>query len=846
MLFARSSFDDVLGDLTAGRLLAGDVTGHFVRPATSARFGEFPADLHPDLVRALAARGIARPYTHQEAAIAHARAGRNVVLATPTASGKTLCFNVPVLDRALREPDARALYIFPTKALAQDQYAGLHELVEAAGADIKTYTFDGDTPEDARRAVRDHGQIVITNPDMLHAAILPQHTKWTKLFENLKWVIIDELHSYRGVFGSNIAHLVGRLRRIARFHGSSPTFITCSATIANPVDLAERLVGLPFELVSEAGSPTGEHHLVAYNPPVVNRQLQIRQGVVHGTVAAARALLIAGVSTIVFAGSRLHVELILKYLREALVREHLDPDQVQGYRGGYLPLHRRKIERGLRAGTVRGVVATNALEMGVDIGSLDACVIAGYPGSIASFRQQAGRAGRRAGRSLSVFVAGSGALDQYFAHRPERLVEASVETARINPKNLFVLVDHAKCAAFEVPFETDEAFSVLTSSETSEVLTYLEQHQVLHKGGERWHWSDRSFPANHVNLRGVPEQNFVVIDLDTDKLLAEVDFRSTHTTLHQHAIYHVDSLHYQVERLDYDDHKAFVRKVKPDYYTTAMTYTRVAIIQEDDSRPTGAISPAAAVAGSAVSPAAAVAGSAISPAAAVAGSAVSPAAAVAGSAVSPAAAVAGSAVSPAAAGMFTLMSGEVLVTRKFVGFKKVRFHTNEVIGYGEIHLPELEMHTTACWFDVPRALMDALPWDRDTLIDALEVVAHALRTVACAILMCHERDIDRAVGDRTGEKVSRPNGPGGAGGTGALRDFDPTVFLYDALPGGVGLGPEIFQRFDEIARGAVDVVAGCRCETGCPSCSGPLPRYHVGLRGAAQRLLGLLQGGALS
>lgn len=783
MLFARSSFDDVLSDLTAGRLLAGDVTGHFVRPATSACYGEFPPDLHPDLLRALKARGIARPYTHQEAAIEHARAGRNVVLATPTASGKTLCFNVPVLDRALREPDARALYIFPTKALAQDQYAGLYELVESAGADIKTYTFDGDTPEDARRAVRDHGQVVITNPDMLHAAILPQHTKWTKLFENLKWVVIDELHSYRGVFGSNIAHLVGRLRRIARFHGSNPTFITCSATIANPVELAERLVGLPFELVSEAGSPTGEHHLVAYNPPVVNRQLQIRQGVVHGTVAAAKALLIAGVSTIVFAGSRLHVELILKYLREALVREHLDPDLVQGYRGGYLPLHRRKIERGLRAGTVRGVVATNALEMGVDIGSLDACVIAGYPGSIASFRQQAGRAGRRAGRSLSVFVAGSGALDQYFANRPDRLVEASVETARINPKNLFVLVDHAKCAAFEIPFEANEAFSVLTQSETGEVLSYLEQHQVLHKGGERWHWSDRSFPANHVNLRGVPEQNFVVIDLDTDKILAEVDFRSTHTSLHQWAIYHVDSQHYQVERLDYDDHKAFVRKVKPDYYTTAMTYTRVAIIQEDDSRLIGH-----------------------------------------------------RAAGPA--GRFTLMSGEVLVTRKFVGFKKVRFHTNEVLGYGEIHLPELEMHTTACWFDVPRALMDELPWDRDTLIDALEVVAHALRTVACALLMCHERDIDRAVGDRTGEKVARP----GAGGA-TSRDFDPTVFLYDALPGGVGLGPEIFSRFGEIAAGAVSVVAGCRCETGCPSCSGPLPRYHVGLRAAAHKLLLLLQEG---
>lgn len=786
MLFARSTFDDIIGDLTAGRLLPGEVTGHFTRPATTARHGDFPEDLHPELRVALERRGITRPYSHQAEAIAHARAGRHVVLATPTASGKTLCFNVPVLDRVLREPDARALYLFPTKALAQDQYAGLYELVQAAGVEVKTYTFDGDTPEDARRAVRDHGQIVITNPDMLHAAVLPQHTKWTKLFENLKWVVIDELHTYRGVFGSHVAHLIGRLRRIARFHGSEPTFILCSATIANPVELAERLIGLPVELVAESGGPTGEHHLVTYNPPVVNRQLQIRQGVIQGTVAATKQLLMAGVSTIVFAGSRLHVELILKYLREGLAKEHRDPEMVQGYRGGYLPLHRRKIERGLRDGSVRGVVATNALEMGVDIGSLDACVIAGYPGSIASFRQQAGRAGRRHGRSLSVFVAGSGALDQYFAQRPELLVAATVETARINPKNLIVLCDHAKCAAFEIPFEADEAFSVLDHGETGEVLGYLEQHRVLHKGGERWHWSDRSFPANHVNLRGVPEQNFVVIDLDSDKILAEVDFRSTHTTLHQWAIYHVDSQHYQVERLDYDDHKAFVRKVKPDYYTTAMTYVRVITIQDDESRPLGAP------------------------------------------------------LEPGATEPFALMTGEVLVTRKFVGFKKIRFYTNEVIGYGEIHLPELEMHTTAVWFDVPREVMDRLPWDRDTIVDALEVVAHALRTVACAVLMCHERDLDRAVGDRTGEGGPGRDGPRAAGGASA-RDFDPTVYLYDALPGGVGLAPEIYKRFDEIVVGAADIVARCGCEAGCPSCSGPLPRYHLGLKAAAGRVLSLLR-----
>jgi DEAD/DEAH box helicase domain-containing protein len=774
MLFARNTFADVISKLTAGDLLPGEVTGHFTRNAAPAEFGAFPEDLAPNLRRVFAARGIGRPYLHQAEAIAHAREGRNVVLATPTASGKTLCFNVPVIESILARPDTRALYLFPTKSLAQDQYTGLHELITALDAPIGTYTFDGDTPNDARRAVRDHGHIIITNPDMLHAAVLPQHTRWSKLFENLRWIIIDELHTYRGVFGSHVAHLLRRLLRIARFHGSRPQIIACSATIANPLELAEHLTGERFELVDRTTGPRGESHLVTYNPPIVNKALQIRAGVISGTVSATRALLEAGVSTIVFAGSRLHVELILKYLREAMVKAHLDPDLVQGYRGGYLPLHRRKIEQGLRKGTVRCVVSTNALEMGIDIGSLEACVIAGYPGSIASFRQQSGRAGRRFGTSLVVYVAGSGALDQYLVNRPDALAESAPETARINPKNLFVLVDHAKCAAFELPFEKDERFSVLDGTETEEVLTYLESHRVLHRSDTRWHWTERQFPANHVNLRGVPEENFIVIDLDTDKVLAEVDFKSAHTSLHTHAIYHVDSRHYQVERLDYDDHKAFVRRVDPDYYTTAMSYTRVAVLQEDCLRAGRELAQVP---------------------------------------------------HPVA---LTLSHGEVLVSKKFVGFKKVRFHTNEVIGYGEIHLPDLEMHTTACWFDLPRDVMAALPWGRDTVIDALEALAHALRVVACARLMCAERDLDRAVGEKTGESAART----------AVRtdNFDPTVFLYDALPGGVGLAPEIHACFGDLAREARGLLSQCSCSHGCPSCSGALPRYSGDLRAATLAL----------
>ena len=770
MLFPRPDLDDVIRGLSSGRLLSGDVTAHHVRPPRDADYGDFPADLDPRLVTALAARGITRPYTHQARAFEAVRTGSHVVLTTPTASGKTLCYNLPVLDRILKEPDTRALYVFPTKALAQDQYNGLKRLIDAAGADISTYTFDGDTPNDARRAVRDHGHVVITNPDMLHSGVLPQHTKWLKLFENLRYVVIDELHSYRGIFGSHIAHLLRRLKRICQFHGSDPQFITCSATIHNPDELARSLVGegggRGFELLSESGAPRGEHHVVTYNPPVVNAQLGIRKGAVRAAYDVARALVEAGVTTIVFAGSRLHVELILKYMREALVRANLPPELVQGYRGGYLPNHRRRIEAGLRAGTIRCVVATNALEAGVDIGSLDASVLCGFPGSIASFWQQSGRAGRRNGKSLTVMVAGSSSIDQYLVNHPDVLLGASPEHARINPRNLFVLVDHAKCAAFELPFEPEETFGVLDAGETREVLEYLESHGVLNESAGRFHWMERVFPAHHVNLRGVPEENFIVIELDHDKVIAEVDFRSTHTTLHEHAIYHVDGRQYQVERLDYDDHKAYVRRVDPDYYTTAQTYSQVAVLDE------------AAV---------------------------------------------------DEYGPLAVSHGEVLVTRKFVGFKKIRFHTNETIGYGEIHLPDLEMHTTACWFDVPEVIMAALPFDREALVDGLKGLSHALETTACVTLMCAERDIGRAVGD------SSAGATPGRGPTGA-RQLDPTVYLYDMMPGGVGLASELHKRFAEILGRALDLVRDCPCPAGCPACLGPMPHYDQRSRLAALRL----------
>jgi DEAD/DEAH box helicase domain-containing protein len=776
MILEKRSLDDIIEDLNAPDGHGANVTCHDIEQATVARFEDFPSDLHPALKKALSKLDILRPYSHQARAITLARAGEHVALTTPTASGKSLCYNLPVLERILNEPESRALYIFPTKALSQDQYSTIHALIEATEVDIGTFTFDGDTPPDARRAVRDHGHVVITNPDMLHAGVLPQHTKWLKLFENLKYVVIDELHTYRGIFGSHVSNLLSRLRRICAFYGSNPQFILCSATIANPADLAFALTGIEPKLVTESGAPRGERHFVAYNPPVVNRQLGIRAGVIRTTHNVARELIVSGVSTIVFAGSRLHVEVILKYLRESMVRANLSPELVQGYRGGYLPNHRRRIEGGLRSGDIRAVVTTNALELGIDIGSLQACVIAGYPGSIASLRQQAGRAGRRSGKALTVWVARSSSLDQYLVNHPDIVIGASPEHARLNPKNLFVLVDHMKCAAFEMPFEADERYAGLSLEETQEVLSYLQTHGVLHESGGRYHWTQRVFPATHISLRGMDEENFVVVDLKTDRVLAEVDFRSAHTSLYLHAIYNCDGKQFQVERLDYENHKAYVRPVEPDYYTTAMTYSRVSILEEDQSR---------------------------------------------------------------AVGNHALCHGEVLVTQKFVGFKKLKFHTNENVGYGDIELPDLEMHTTAMWLTLKGELLTELEVDLATALDGLAALTHALHTTGTVTLMCTARDIGRSIGDRSAETSLRLDERRHS----FKRDghFEPTVFLYDNAPGGFGLAKELFKRFHHLIQHALELLERCQCrELGCPACSGPMPSYTGDAKSAAMRLAKLL------
>ncbi|MCU0226694.1 MAG: DEAD/DEAH box helicase, partial [Bryobacterales bacterium] len=518
------------------------------QPAFAGAFADLPDALPPAVKQALQRRGIARLYAHQAEAYGHVSAGKHVVVVTPTASGKTLCYNLPVLQAMTADKGARALYLFPTKALAEDQLHELHSLVEDSGSDLKVFTYDGDTPQDARRAIRERANIVLTNPDMLHTGVLPHHTRWAKLFQNLRYVVIDELHAYRGVYGSHFANVLRRLDRICRFYGSRPQFICCSATIANPEELASTLTGEEFEAVVENGAPRGDKYFVFYNPPVVNQQLGIRRGYLAESRKLALDLIQRNLQTLVFANSRLATEVLTKYLKDAHDRGPLPNQAIRGYRGGYLPKERRAIEKALRDGEIRAVVSTNALELGIDIGSLDAVLLAGYPGTIASTWQRAGRAGRRNSASLSVLVASSAPMDQFIIEHPEYFFGRSPERAAVNPNNLEILLSHLKCAVFELPVKPGERFG---GQDAATLCQFLQEFGFVHPSGDSWHWIADSYPADTVSLRAVTSDNFVVIDVTGHaKVIAEVDFPSALTTLHEKAIYLHEARQYQVERFD--------------------------------------------------------------------------------------------------------------------------------------------------------------------------------------------------------------------------------------------------------------------------------------------------------
>ncbi|HPR88345.1 MAG TPA: DEAD/DEAH box helicase [bacterium] len=658
-------------------------------PPQPAAFRPFPAALDPRLVGALEKHAIRQLYTHQARAIEEILAGRNTVVVTPTASGKTLCYNIPVLQAVLETQEARALYLFPTKALSQDQVAELHALIALLGPeidfDIRSYTFDGDTPVTARKAIRTSGHIVVTNPDMLHSGVLPHHTLWVKLFENLRFIVIDEIHNYRGVFGSHFANVLRRLKRICAFYGARPQFICCSATIANPADFAQRLTGEPMQLVDENGAPRGRKHFIFYNPPVVNRELGIRRSYIQEAEKVAGKFLGHDVQTIVFARSRMRVEILLTYLKEFMRRINKPPQLVRGYRGGYLPNERREIERGLRSGEILGVVSTNALELGIDIGQLQVCIMAGYPGTIASTWQQAGRAGRRSDAALAILVASSSPLDQFIISHPEYLFEKSPEAGLINPDNLIILLSHIKCAAFELPFSFNERFGSRWDGgegvdSTQEILAYLEEHRVVHKATDRWHWMAEVYPAETISLRSAAEENVVIIDKTTpsERVIGEIDLFAAPLMVHDEAIYMHGSQQYHVDHLDWERRKAYVHEVAVDHYTDAQLKSdlRVLDILEE------------------------------------------------------------SALGEGMAGY-----GEVSVTSVATMYKKIKFGTHENIGWGKISLPESTMHTMAFWYAFPEQIHAELGIPQQEFSDGLKAAANVLGNIAPLFIMGDPRDI---------------------------------------------------------------------------------------------------------
>ena len=746
----------VLDRLLAEPSLANGVLHHELIPAREADFVPMPDWLDARLRAGLLARGVERLYRHQAEAIESVRAGEDVVVVTPTASGKSLCYLVPTLQALATDPTARALYLFPTKALGQDQVAELGELSRASGLVINSSTYDGDTPNPIRSFIRSAGQVVVTNPDMLHSAILPHHTKWFQLFEQLRIIVIDELHTYRGLFGSHVANVLRRLLRVCAHYGSRPVIVCCSATIGNPGELAALLTGRSPRLVDRNGAPSGARHVLMVQPSLLNPATGVRGSATTLATRWALPFLRAGRQALVFGKSRVAVELMLTSLRESL-RLGVGPrTRVRGYRGGYLPSERREVERGLRSGELLGVVSTNALELGVDVGQLDVSILAGYPGSIAGTWQQMGRAGRRSDTSVSILIAGGGPVDRYVVEHPEFLLSSPPEEARLDPDNVHVLLGHLKAACFELPFEPGERFG---PADAEPLLAFLAEEGLVRQAGDgRWYWSNENFPASSVSLRSAAEENVVIIDTTParPRVIGEIDIFAAQTLVHEDAIYMHESVQYHVDRLDWDERKAYVTHVDVDHYTYADRAVTLKPLETFDS-------------------------------------------------------------APASGGQRA--HGEVMVSSLVSMFKKLKFGTDENLGWGPVHLPEIELQTTAYWLMLGSA---ADGWRRSDLDVALLGAGRAMQAVAAVLLMVDPRDLGL---------VSQVRSP---------HQGSPTVYLYEAVPGGVGLSERLFERHAELVAGAADLISGCGCQSGCPACIGPRLEPDVDAKALTLRLLGSL------
>ncbi|MEN8242797.1 MAG: DEAD/DEAH box helicase [Chloroflexota bacterium] len=833
------SINALLAHWRAEATIGGNVVDWQTLPPRPAQTAPIPEGLHASLKNVLGQRGFEALYSHQAAVWELAARGKHAALVTGTASGKTLAYNLPVLDRLIRIPEGRALYLFPTKALAQDQKNELEQFNSYLPDELKipAATYDGDTTQSARPKVRQNGRIMISNPDMLHTGILPHHTKWAEFFTNLQFVVIDEIHIYRGVFGSHVANVLRRLQRITKFYGASPQFILTSATIANPRELAGKLIENRVELVDDDGSPRGPKHFLIYNPPVVNQELGIRRSVLQESVRLADDLLANDIQTILFGRSRRAIEVMLNYLRQTAS----DPSQVRGYRSGYLPRQRREIEAGLRSGEVRAVVATPALELGIDIGGMDAAILAGYPGTISGTWQQAGRAGRAVETSLAVLAASASPLDQFLARHPEFFFGSSPEQALINPDNLLILLGHIRCAAFELPFHVGEGFGRVPAEEVGDFLHILENNNDVHHSKGKYFWMSDDYPAQSISLRSA-SPNTVILHAETEegwKMIGEVDFASADWMVHPEAVYMHEGRNYLVSDLDLAQNLAYLRPAQVDYYTQPRRDSEVSLVETYTTQPiTGG----------------------------------------------------------------QKAYGELNIISQVTGYQKIEWNTHQRVGIGNLEMPENEFQTTGYWLmlgeQIVEQLRESSQWNsapndygpnweikrnsarqRDGSTcqncgipetDRAHDVHHKIPFRAFENFMqanhldnlitlcpgCHHR-AEAVVRVRTGLGglafalahiaplflMSAPNDLGvHADAQSKLAEGQPAVVLYEQVPAGVGFSERLFELHDEIMLRTYQLVSDCECQDGCPSCVGPGGEQGAGSKAETLAILKMLVG----
>lgn len=830
-------------------------------PARAARTMPLPPNLYPGLEQALVENGIVNLYQHQSTAWERAHGRDNIVITTGTASGKSFCYNLPVLDGLLQEEKARALYLFPTKALAQDQLTSLIRLSSVANKHVsKTMAiseaiYDGDTPSRTRALIRSSARVILSNPDMLHAGILPHHTIWAEFLSSLRYVVIDEMHVYRGIFGSHVANVLRRLQRIAKFYGASPQFFLTSATIGNAKELAERLIEAPVTLIDEDGSGRGPRHFLIYNPPIVNQDLGLRRSLIQECVRLADDLLGYQVQTIIFGRTRRSIELMLTYLREKFTvedagRRNSSADEetkliekIRGYRGGYLPAQRREVEGGLRSGEILAVVATNALELGIDIGKLDAALLAGYPGTISATWQQAGRAGRGLNPALSILVTSADPLDQYLARYPEYLYGQSPEQGLINPDNLLILLGHLRCAAFELPFQDGEGFGNIPSQQLNEFLEYLHEDGQVHRSGNKYFWTADQYPAQRISLRSTsPDRIFLHLassEGHPTRIIGEVDRESALWMVHPGAIYLHEAQTYFVRSLDLEQGVANLIKTETDYYTEAQSETKVQLIEKQAET---------VVDGG------------------------------------------------------TKSFGELKVTTQVKGYRMVRWHSNEHIGQAELDLPPSELLTTGYWITLSDEAVDKLReqglWSNSPNIYGADWnnirkkvrERDGYRCQSCGVLESgREHDVHHKIPFRAFRSAEEANQlsnlvtlcstchrrveiavrvHSGLAGVGfalghlaplflmcdpkdlgvhtdpqaSITDGHPAIIIYDMVPAGIGFSERLYEVHTDLMGHAYDLVSGCSCVDGCPSCVGPGVEMGTGGKLEALALLEVLSG----